>query len=628
MVKHFPARVFRRAADPILLSLILLVGALLRFSHADWDGGHQLHPDERGILFVAQTIALPDSLSEALTPSRSPLNPFRTPEGERRDFAYGHLPLYVTTLARHLLDLPNDSLPGDSFLGRLLNTSAQPRFVHLTYVGRALSALYDTLTILAAWLLARELFNRRAARLAAAFTAVAVLHVQNAHFGTVDSMLSLFATLTLWLLTRHAKTGCRRDSLLAGLCFGLAVGSKTTAILLTVPILAAHLTLEKRPADHRGRFPAIRLADARTFGLTLLAALLVFAVTNPYALLDPVPFVRETTTQAMMTSGALDWPFTRQYARTLPLWYTIEQQARWTLGLPLTLAAYAGLIWMTRRTLTSCARPDAVALAWAGTMLLAVGLQYARFPRYALPLTPTLFVFAAGMLTIPQSTPQPARPALRTATALLILIPTTLYALAFTAMYRTPHPWITASRWIYRTLPPGTAIAVEYWDDPLPLDIVVDGTGYLRDSVYDTRMLDPLAEPDDADKLDALLSDVSEADFVIFSSNRLYGVIPRLDDRYPLTAAYYRALFAGDLGFTPVESFTRTPNLFGLALVDDPFTRPGLESPLTGTPPAISLGPADESFTVYDHPLVLVFHNDARLSADDLRTIVLAQVER
>jgi hypothetical protein len=389
-----------------------------------------------------------------------------------------------------------------------------------------------------------------------------------------------------------------------------------------VPILADHLTFEKHPTDHRGR---IRLADARTFGLTLLAALLAFAVTNPYALLDPVPFVGETTTQAMMASGVLDWPFTRQYARTLPLWYTVEQQARWTLGLPLTLAAYAGLIWMTRRTLISRSRPDAIALAWAGVTLLTIGLQYARFPRYALPLTPTLFVFAAGMLTIPQTAPQPARPALRTAIALLVLIPTTLYALAFTAMYRTPHPWVTASRWIYRTLPPGTVIAVEYWDDPLPMDIVVDGTGYLRDSVYDTRMLDPFAEPDDADKLDALLSNVAEADFVIFSSNRLYGVIPRLDDRYPLTAAYYRALFAGDLGFTPVESFTRAPTLFGLSLVDDPFARPGLESPLTGTPPGISLGPADESFTVYDHPLALVFHNDTRLSVGEMRAVVLAQ---
>lgn len=617
----------RRVTDRLLLLLPLVFGVWLRFSHADWDAGNQLHPDERAILFVAQTIRPPAGPSEALTPDRSPLNPFRAPEGGTRSFAYGHFPLYVAVLTQHLLNLPcaGDSaichtMPPDTFAGRLLNVSAQPPFNHLTYVGRALSALYDTLTILATALLARQLFNSRAGLLAAALTAVAVLHIQNAHFGTVDASLTLFTTLTLWLLARHADSHNRRDSLLAGVCFGLATGCKATAVLLVFPLLAAHLEIDKTAV--RRRFSRLRLSDPVTFWLTLLAAFVTFAITNPYALLDPVPFFVEVATQAGMASGSLDWTFTRQYAGTLPLWYYVVQQARWTLGLPLTLAAYGDLAWTARRTLITRSRPALVALTWTAAMFLTVGLQAVKFPRYMLPLTPTLFALAAGALTPPQNAPQAAPRALRTALTLAILIPTTLYALAFTAMYNTPHPWVTASQWIYRELPEGTVIAVEYWDDPLPMDIVVDGVGHIRDTTYDTRTLDPFAEPDDAAKLETLLADVAAADYIILSSNRLYGVIPRLDDRYPLTAAYYRALFAGDLGFEVTTTFTRTPTIVGLNLYDDPFTRPGLSNPLPDQPPGFTPGFADESFTVYDHPLVLVFHNQARLSAAKLQMIV------
>ena len=64
----------------------------------------------------------------------------------------------------------------------------------------------------------------------------------------------------------------------------------------------------------------------------------------------------------------------------------------------------------------------------------------------------------------------------------------------------------------------------------------------------------------------------------------MYGVVPRIESRYPLTGGYYRALFAGDLGFRMVASFSRYPNLLGLSLVDDPFTPAGLANPLGGWP--------------------------------------------
>jgi hypothetical protein len=64
-----------------------------------------------------------------------------------------------------------------------------------------------------------------------------------------------------------------------------------------------------------------------------------------------------------------------------------------------------------------------------------------------------------------------------------------------------------------------------------------------------------------------------------------------------------------------------------VTLKDDTLSRPGLPSPgsLEEWRPSrvtLNLGPADESYTVYDHPLVLIFENRDRLSAAELESLV------
>jgi hypothetical protein len=604
----------------------MMVGAWLRFSHADWDATNHLHPDERGILFVAETIKLPARLPNFFTPEDSPLNPLRAPDGSERPFAYGHFPLYATAISQQVLALPCagsppicEVVPPDSFFGRLMNVSHQPRFTHLTYTGRALSALFDTLTILAVGLLAQELFNRWAGVIAASLACFAVLHIQNAHFGTVDTAAGLFATLTIWMLVRMVRRWRIKDGLLAGVFMGLAVGSKVNTGLLIVPLVAAHIQGNGLK----------RYSLSTRFWLSLLAGGISFALTNPYAVLDPVPFVTGITTQAALVSGGLDWVFARQYSGSVPLIYMIDQQARWLLGLPLSLAVYAGLVWGIIRAIRLRSHSIVITVLWASLMTISTSVQFVKFPRYMLPVMPTLFVLAGGMFSSWLTQPQGSKLHRKKFAALLLALTSTsagVYAFAFVHMYEAPHPWVEASEWVYRTLPPGTTLIVERWDDPLPLDIIVDGMGYQRELTYDTRMVDPFSEPDNIEKLDEMLVHVTEADYIILSSNRVYGVIPRQEDRYPLSAAYYRALFSGELGFRLEQHFRRAPNLFGVSLYDDPFLRAGLDNPLDKNgKKGVVIGFADESFTVYDHPVPLIFANEERLSAGELKSRILAQ---
>ena len=136
----------------------------------------------------------------------------------------------------------------------------------------------------------------------------------------------------------------------------------------------------------------------------------------------------------------------------------------------------------------------------------------------------------------------------------------------------------------------------------------------------------PVYETDTAHKLDGLAADLARADYVLFYSNRLYGTITRLPERYPVTSAYYRLLFGGELGYQLAKVETAYPNLAGVTLVDDTYGRPGLPTPKGQvTPPGlnINLGYADESFSAYDHPKGLIFENVERFDADTIRFRIL-----
>jgi hypothetical protein len=83
-------------------------------------------------------------------------------------------------------------------------------------------------------------------------------------------------------------------------------------------------------------------------------------------------------------------------------------------------------------------------------------------------------------------------------------------------------------------------------------------------------------------------------------------------------------LFDGSLGYEPVWAGGRFPNLFGFYLKPDSFSWPGLEPPslvkeMLAALPGISGGRVDESFTVYDQPLTIIFRNTGHLTAEEMR---------
>jgi YYY domain-containing protein len=595
----------------VLCGLLIAAGAALRLTHINWDQFQHVHPDERFIVWVADTISWPKDLGSALDPARSTINPFRWPPnagdlaGQPRGYAYGHFPLYLLVIVAHVAQSIGLWI-GETTLA--LPPVFQPLYVvgrhlaeygYLALVGRAISALCDLGTLTLIYALGRRVFGRAAGLIAAGAYAFAVLPIQLSHFYAVDMVLTLCVVATVALAARWAETGARWSWLLAGVTYGLAVGSKFSAILLLLPLLAA--ALHRLPAAGR-RYRLVARRMAPVLGL----ALFTFALTNPFAILEFPAYARNLLAQNAMVSGVMDAPYTRQYIGTIPYWYFIQQLSQWGLGWPLGLVGWAGLAWAVLKTIKGRSNPAlSVILAWALPYFFLTGAFHAKFLRYMAPLVPFLLICAAGMIVDGYrwaAARWGGRGRFVWAVAVsALLVFTAGWALVFTGVYRQEHPWIQASRWIFRNMPEGSHLLTEHWDDALPL-AMDEITPRIEPRDY-VRVELPLYDPDTPAKLDSLVGELSSADYLIIASNRLYAPIQRLPRRYPMTSQYYRLLFSGGLGYQQVATFSDYPHLDGLIVRDDH---------------------ADESFTVYDHPRVMIFENVERLKPELLR----ARLER
>lgn len=616
-------------------ALVVTVGVALtlRLYGINWDEGYGYspHPDERAIIFRVEPLDFPSlgDIATLLDPDESPLHP--------GGFAYGSFSLYLLGVVQGLV-------PGDG--------------QDLRVIGRGLSAVADVGTVLFTYLLGARVYGRRQGLLAAALTALAVIHIQLSHFLTVDIVLGLTTIAALYFMHRVAVGGSPRDSLIAGAMVGLGMATKVSVAPLFLALVMAHV-LYAVPAPGRandGTSTTGQRMTASFKGLLAAAAasLSTFVVVQPYALLDWSQFVADVTEQSEMVRRIRDYPYTRQYIDTAAYLYQARQFAAFGLGWPLGVVAWGGLLYASLRgmrlslgmvylavgwlvplgvLITSTgllaiaaasiiafaalaatlpvrsvqSRGTVLLLSWVVPYLLVTGTFEVKFTRYLIPVTPLLILFGAQMLFHLRDMAASSGRWLRHAVsaALVGLVAATgLYAIAYMSVYQAPHTAVRTSEWLNQNAPAGSTILVEHWEEGIP--------GLER---YEVSQL-PLYEDDTPPKLEGLAADLARADYVVFFSNRLYGTIPRLPDRYPFTGAYYKLLFGGDLGYRLANVETAYPRVAGVTLVDDTYGRPGLPTPdapgaRAGT--SVNLGYADESFSVYDHPKGLVFENVERL---------------
>jgi YYY domain-containing protein len=107
-------------------------------------------------------------------------------------------------------------------------------------IGRLLTAWAGALTVLLTYLIGRDVYNRYAGLIAAAFLATAMLHVQTSHFATVDVLVGFWSTLAVYAFVKISRKPRLIWYLISAVAIGFAVSTKWSGVTLPGVLLVAH----------------------------------------------------------------------------------------------------------------------------------------------------------------------------------------------------------------------------------------------------------------------------------------------------------------------------------------------------------------------------------------------------
>jgi YYY domain-containing protein len=491
----------------VILLVTLAGGAYFRLVGVNWDENQHMHPDERFLSMVQAAISPVENLSEYFDTARSSLNPANKGYSF---FVYGTLPIFIV-----------------QYVGEALG---QADYHSIAIVGRHLSAIFDTITVLLVFAIGRRLYNKWVGLLGAVFYALAVLPIQLSHYATVDTFTNTFAILAVyaavWALTRpttpepveydqnlqdnpnqleqrdgievgsdsqHSQLKKGLIDLVPYVLFGIALGAATASkinavvIALILPMVEAMRYLGMKNEQRREAI----LPILRNLVVGGLLSFLVFRIAQPYAFDGPGFFnisINQNWWNGLQSlraqsSGTVDFPPALQWARR-PITFSWENMVAWGLGWPLGLTAWLSFIGMGVMIFAKKDwRRHFPLWAFTGGHFLWQSIAWTRSMRYQMLIYPLLALIAGWGLVklwsvrrtikVFQVKIQPKT--IRIVGILLtlvIVLTTAAWAFAFTRIYTRPHTRAAASRWIYQNIPGALTLHLETPDgdfqQPLP----------------------------------------------------------------------------------------------------------------------------------------------------------------
>lgn len=849
----------------LLLIVVLLAAAGLRFIGINWDQGQHLHPDERFMTMVESAATPVKSLSEYFNTDTSTLNPHNI---GYTFYVYGDLPVTITRYVAEGMNWIGEKTARPGPNGETAPLKNWAGYDEVTLLGRVLSGIADLGTIFLLYLIAKRVYGAKVALLAAAFSAVAVMQIQQSHFFTVDNFANFFMLLAVYFAVEigfalpklrvqaapvpvvepnpqadvdfayptsvndqitDAVVSSDTDQLEAdsapttvngqitdavapsaavsvpapredffisllrsalfwnvigfGVAIGAAMASKINAAplvgLLPVALLTRYFQLKKLALPSQDGEQSsvagwqlntgslfIKLAVALLF-LGAFFSVVSFRVFQPYAFKGPSFFnvglnqkwLDNMKEQSDQTSGDPDSPPALQWARRSKL-YSVDNIVRWGLGWPLGILALLGLGYMALRIINGEGKHF---LLWIWTVGYLGWQSWQNNPtmRYQLPIYPLLALMAAWLALLAFERREQIAGAtvsrLRSIVnglsivmpivGMLVLIATTVWAVAFIHIYTVDQSRVQATRWIYQNVPAPLNLEITQSDgsvysEPMPYQggpimpqapydvqftaraagqlksivfaLAADPTGSGQQTVLATFAAEPGGGPDKVlatasltadfapkagprgqsytltfdhpivveknkdyflhftttgtlqlslvapanestwddglplrmdgydgyagmyqgdhnfemywddspDKLVRFTSNLDNSDYIFISSNRQWATTTRIPERYPLTSIFYRNLIGCPPEKDIIWCYTyATPGMFkntglGYDLVQV------FESYPTLGPWRINDQPADEAFTVYDHPKVLIFKKRADYDAQKVAALL------
>ena len=550
----------------LVIFAISVTGFLLRLLGLNWDQGNLFHPDERQLLMISQKLSINN-----LDPNW---------------YNYGTLPLYIL----ELLSFGIDDLKT------------------LRFPGRILSSLFDSISIFLIGELGKRFHSKLTGIISSIFYSTSVLALQLSHFFTVDTFLNTSIILIFLLCSNLIQKYNTKNLIYLSIALGVGFAIKISIFIIAVPVLITLIFSTKFKLNLSNFKVQNFLRLLVSIIIVGLISIVSFGLFNPYSIINLQEFINSSKIQSEMARGIIDFPYTRQYVNTTPYIYHISQLIKVSLGPFLGIFSIFSFTFILLKIKKTSNPLWFILLSWMISYFAFYGIVHTKFIRYLFPLIPIILIFNSyALVTLYKDYLYRFRKI--TLILFSIFIFASLhYFMSFILIFNSDHNANIAAKFVDDYFIENSILVKEHWDESLPFK-----SSFIIQEI-------PLYDSDTTTKIRNISSILSNSDGIFISSKRLIGTIPRLYERYPLTTNYYKKLLNGDLGFELVKQQSKNLNFLGIHYYSDPFNRVknlNFENN-NNLNFRINLGWTDESFTVYDHPEILIFKNSKNLTSQEI----------
>lgn len=551
----------------LILFLIIILGFIFRIIGFNWDQGQHLHPDERFLTMVVSDINLPQSLKEYFNTAKSNFNPNNK---NYSFYVYGTFPLLIT-----------------KFFAQIINFNS---YENIFLIGRVISTVFDTLTIFLIFLISLKIFKTTKPALLSAFLySICIFPIQQSHFFTVDATTVFLFTLSLYFLISQ-------KNILSGLFFGITLASKTS-VGIVLPLILLFIFFQNKKFSQK-------ILQCSLFSFFLALSFRIFL---PYAFDGLIKvsqlFINNIHEAHQMITGEYIYPPNVQWQTTLPIIHPLLNL--FFVGLaPISFFLVTfGIYQISKNKKLIFNKKNLLFFSIILFIFIYHSVLLAKYMRYFYPIYPLLIIFAGYGLS-----------KFKLKTISIICFIDIVVSLAFVHLYLIPHSRYQASEWICQNISESSTLSSESWDDSLPLNSLS-----CQSKLYQYQDL-ALYDFESESKWSKINQQLESVDYLIMSSNRLWGSISKDTKGYPQTAKFYQDLFDEKTNFKFIKKFYSYPGFslpfLNKCLIIGPSVYPYQDTKNSFFEvdnnclyPGIYFrdDATEESFTVYDHPQVIIF---------------------
>jgi len=396
----------------------------------------------------------------------------------------------------------------------------------LYIVGRMVSVILGTLSVLAIYFLAVKIFNSSSAGLFCAYIlAILPMHVVNSFYVRPDVMMMFFLLLTMYFSIEIVNANRASSYIYCGLFLGLSAATKYSAgSYVLMPILAHFLRREY----------SIGLKERiinKNLILCSLVAFLAFIIGCPYAIVDVYSFIAAIRHGISLAGGS--WH--EEFGHIPAAWRYITWYLPYGMGIPFVIFSAAGFLLLALKK-----KRELLLITISGALIFFITTR-SRFQAvwHTFPVIP-FFVLSSGyfVYSLWNAKKRIIR-ILSVGVLFFVFAYSLIYSLAVLNLYRAKNTRKEASEWIEKNISYGSKIAIarSYFWTP----------GILRQYNPPYKLLmggDPV-HSSVGEAVLGLEKILSEAEYVVLTEYEYRSFLhPKLEKYFPKQAKIIKDIFS------------------------------------------------------------------------------------